>query len=108
MGDLIVDDSYATGDMSTAVDVLDPYTTYDFSAWTPRELLYQLVEDGNRTGEPESIEIAKRRCRDALMRLDPATKRFLNPQTYPVGLESGLAHLRERLTAAERNSSGRK
>lgn len=108
MGDLIVDDSYATGDMSTAVDVLDPYTTYDFSAWTPRELLYQLVEDGNRTGEPESIEVAKRRCRDALMRLDPATKRFLNPQTYPVGLESGLAHLRERLTAAERNSSGRK
>jgi nicotinate phosphoribosyltransferase len=35
------------------------------------------------------------------MRLAPSTKRFLNPQTYPVGLERGLADLRQRLATAE-------
>ena len=41
-------------------------------------LLVQLVEDGRRVGEPEGIEVAKARCREAFMHLDPATKRFLN------------------------------
>ena len=108
MGDLIVDDSCAVGDASCAVDVLDPYTTYDFSQWTPRELLCSLVDEGRAAAAPEPLEVARRRCRDALMRLDPATRRFLNPQTYPVGLERGLARVRERLSASERTSSGRR
>ena len=41
------------------------------------------------------------------MRLDPAVARFLNPQTYPVGLELGLAELRSRLAREERAESGR-
>ena len=41
------------------------------------------------------------------MRLDPAVARFLNPQTYPVGLERGLARLRAELAREERAESGR-
>ena len=41
------------------------------------------------------------------MRLDPSYKRFLNPQAYPVGMERGLADLRQRLARAEYAGSGR-
>jgi nicotinate phosphoribosyltransferase len=41
------------------------------------------------------------------MRLDPAVRRFLNPQLYPVGLEEGLASLRSELARRERSGSGR-
>ena len=39
---------------------------------------------------------------------DPAVARFLNPQTYPVGLELGLAELRSRLAREERAGSARR
>ncbi len=108
VGDMIVDDAVDTGDASTMIDVLDELTSYDLSDATPTELLVQLVQDGHRIGEPEGIEAAKARCREAVMHLDPATKRFLNPQTYPVGLERGLARLRHELAQAEAKRSGRR
>ena len=67
-----------------------------------------MVERGSRFGEQEGIESARERCREALMRLDPAVARFLNPQTYPVGLELGLAELRSRLAREERAGSARR
>ena len=70
--------------------------------------MVQLVEDGHRVGEAETLVAAKERCREAFMHLDPATKRFLNPQTYPVGLERGLAHLRNELALEEAKGSGRR
>jgi nicotinate phosphoribosyltransferase len=106
VGDQIVDDS-ADGGSSEAVDVTDSLMSYDFSPATPHELLEQIVSEGSRTKEPDSIEAAKTRCRNALMHLDPAIKRFLNPQIYPVGLEPGLAKLRHELTRVERRGSGR-
>ena len=48
------------------------------------------------------------RCRSTVMHLDPAIKRFLNPQVYPVGMEQGLADLRQELARVERAGSGRK
>lgn len=106
MGDQIVDDSVDQGS-TDAIDAVDSMVSYDFSSAKPTELLEQIVYDGVRTKEPDSIEIAKSRCRDALMHLDPAIKRFLNPQFYPVGLEPGLAKLRYDLTRFERRGSGR-
>jgi len=109
VGDQIVDDSVATADGATiAVDVLDSLTTYDFAGLDSYELLEQIVDNGVRTKEPDSIQVAKERCRDSLMRLDPAMKRFLNPQIYPMGMEPGLAKLRHDLTRKERKASGRR
>jgi nicotinate phosphoribosyltransferase len=108
VGDMIVDDSVDSGDTTSMVDVLDELTSFDLSDATPQEMLTQLVADGHRVSEPESIEVAKARCREAFMHLDPATKRFLNPQTYPVGLERGLARLRNELALEEAKGSGRR
>lgn len=108
MGDMIVDDSVKGDDDATIVDVLDELTTYDVSGGTPRELMEQLVEKGVRTKDPDTIEQAKARCREALMHLDPSVRRFLNPQIYPVGLERGLARLRSDLARAEQRDSGRR
>ena len=108
VGDMIVDDSVDTGDTTSMVNVLDELTTYDLSEATSAEIMVPLVADGHRVGEHESIETAKARCREAFMRLDPATKRFLNPQTYPVGLERGLARLRNELALEEAKGSGRR
>ncbi len=101
VGDMIVDPDTDTGNRKAMADIIDPVTTHHLRDCEPRELLEHIVSDGVRTKEPDSIECAKERCRDALMHLDPATKRFLNPQTYPVGLEKGLAELRRRLAVEE-------
>lgn len=41
------------------------------------------------------------------MHLDPAVRRFLNPQIYPVGLEAGLAQVRRKLATSEHANSRR-
>lgn len=100
--DMIVDDSVAvSGSVREMVDVVDPYSHHRLSG-EPTELLVPLVEHGHAVSEPEGIEVARDRCRDALMHLDVAVTRFLNPQTYPVGLEPGLAKLRHDLTNEDR------
>ncbi|MGI6755798.1 MAG: nicotinate phosphoribosyltransferase [Atopobiaceae bacterium] len=106
-GDLIVDDAYDTGDHSRGVDILDPLTTYDFRGLEGHELLECVVEHGVRAKEPASIDEAKERCRESLMYLDPAYKRYLNPQIYPVGMEYGLSDVRQKLARAEYDGSGR-
>ena len=103
---LVVDEVSRDGAAREMVDIVDPYLTHRLSG-EPVELLVKMVERGSRCGEPEGIEVARERCREALMRLDPAVARFLNPQTYPVGLELGLAELRSRLAREERAESGR-
>ncbi|WP_303132664.1 nicotinate phosphoribosyltransferase [Olsenella phocaeensis] len=108
VGDMICDES-AQGDPGTQmVDVLDDLASYDLSGLESRELLVQLVDGGEPLPASEGIEEAKARCREALMRLDPAVRRFLNPQGYPVGLELGLARLRRELATRELMGSGRK
>ena len=81
---------------AVVTDILDPYSTHKL-AGTSQELMVRVVADGMRTKEAETIEVARERCHDALMHLDPAYTRFLNPQVYTVGLEQGLAKLRHEL-----------
>ena len=100
IGDMIVVEDVAREGATKMVDVLDPLTAYDLSGHDYVEVLVPIVENGKRVGEPETIAEAKSRCRDAVMHLDPAVRRFLNPQAYPVGLEPGLAELRQQLALA--------
>lgn len=89
------------------IDILDSFRSYDLTG-TYRELLVRVVDRGRGTDAGAvSIEHARERCKSAIMHLDAAVTRFLNPQTYPVGLELGLARLRQELSAEERRSSGR-
>jgi len=102
VGDMIYDKDYLTAPSDVVVDLVDPYTTYDLGGNEGRELMVQLVAGGARCGEPDTLDDARARCKDALMHLDPAVKRFLNPQLYPVGMEQGLAALRQRLATEDK------
>ncbi|MDJ1122055.1 nicotinate phosphoribosyltransferase [Olsenella sp. YH-ols2217] len=107
VGDVILDDAHVMPEKAGhAVDVLDPVTEYDFSRAVPEDVLVSMVRNGRDTGEGGTIAEARDRCRTALRYLDPATRRFLNPQFYPVGLEPGLADLRQRLAREERERGG--
>ncbi len=105
VGDVIVADDVAVAGSARSVDVIDPVMRCDFAGKEYAELLVPVAEGGRAVGEVPSLEESKRRCRESLRRLDPAIKRFLNPQAYHVGLEEGLAALRERLVREELESA---
>ena len=69
----------------------------DVSELEYRELLVPIVRDGSAVAPRESIQDARERCAWALNHLDAAFKRFLYPQTYVVGMEQGLAQVRDEL-----------
>lgn len=100
-GDIIIDDTYAEGASNEAIDIMDPQTSYTMDFTRSYELLEKMVEKGHATDYDRSLKLASARCHDALMRLDPSIKRFLNPQKYPVGIEKGLARLRNKLAASK-------
>ena len=103
IGDVIVDDEYRDPSQEGfAVNVLDVDTVYDFRGAEASDVLVSMVLGGKGTGKQGTIGEARQRCRDALMYLDAATRRFLNPQLYPVGLEPGLSSLRSHLAREER------
>ena len=106
VGDMIYEDGAEVPVATKMQDILDPYSSYTLSG-EPTELLVRLVEHGRRVGEAEDITVARERCRNAIMHLDPAITRFLNPQAYPVGLSRGLAKLRADLAQKEAEESGR-
>lgn len=106
VGDMICQEG-ADPSCDEMIDILDSFRSYDLSG-AYRELLVRVVDHGRGTDAGAvSIEHARERCKSAIMHLDAAVTRFLNPQTYPVGLEFGLARLRQELSAEERRSSGR-
>ena len=106
VGDMICQEG-ADPSCDEMIDILDSFRSYDLSG-AYRELLVRVVDHGRGTDAGAvSIEHACERCKSAIMHLDAAVTRFLNPQTYPVGLELGLARLRQELSAEERRSSGR-
>lgn len=99
--DMIYDEAYLAGEGSargnTLVAVNDAALVTDVSDFEPRELLVPVVRDGVPVTPREGIEVARTRCALALAALDPAYKRFLYPQSYVVGMESGLAAVRDEL-----------
>lgn len=97
LGDMIYDERNAP-DMNAQVivDPLDPTRRKEFASDTAYEdLLKPVVRDGkvlNTEARPAFevlLEIRERRKRD-MDRLHPTIRRFLNPHSYPVGLELGL------------------
>ncbi|NMC03775.1 MAG: nicotinate phosphoribosyltransferase, partial [Candidatus Lokiarchaeota archaeon] len=66
---------------------------------TGEPLLQPLIEDGVRVAGDDavSIDTGRARCKEQLDRLDPASRRFLNPQPYLVGLSARLYRLRQDL-----------
>ena len=80
------------------VDPADPTRRKSFSA---ADTFLDLLEPAFRAGErvctcPPLSEV-RARATEQVASLDPTIRRFINPHTYPVGLERGLNETRTRL-----------
>ena len=99
--DMIYDEMYMEGEGTSrgtsVVSVDDAALVADVSGLSSREVMVPIVRDGHAVAPRESIELARTRCREALDSLDDVYKRFLYPQSYMVGMESGLSRLRDEL-----------
>ena len=99
--DMIYDEMYMEGEGASrgtsVVSMDDAALVADVSGLSSREVMVPIVRDGHAVAPRESIELTRTRCREALDSLDGIYKRFLYPQSYMVGMESGLARLRDEL-----------
>ena len=66
------------------------------------DLLVPMLRRGSMVYETPPLEAVRERARDQLARLPAGTRRFVYPHRYPVGLETGLFDLRQRLIEAAR------
>ncbi len=95
--DMIYDEACTAPAGTTIVSVDDAALVADVSGLEGREVMVPIVRDGAAVAPRESIEDARARCKAALGSLDRVYKRFLYPQSYTVGMEENLAHLRDEL-----------
>ncbi len=69
---------------------------------TAYDLLQTVLDRGVPTDVPLDLESARRRAAAELAALSPRTKRFLNPQPYPVGLDHHVHERKQQLIAQAR------
>lgn len=69
---------------------------------TQTDLLVPVLDRGRRVRPPEPLDVARDRARTELAMLSPRTRRFLNPQPYPVGLDETVNARKQQLIAQAR------
>jgi len=107
-GDMVYDVEHAPEGDSVMVDPQDATRQKTFFADEPyEELLAPIFDGGVRVYDPPPLEDVRGRAQRGLAEIDPTVRRFLNPHTYPVGLERALHELRTRLILEARNGEER-
>ena len=103
-GDVIYDLTTGVPDEPVIVDPLDAQRRCRFeSDQECTELLAPLVRAGHVVGDVDlSAQAASARRETQLSKLDASVRRFLNPHSYPCGIERGLFERRRELTRAMR------
>ena len=71
--------------------------------WHPEELVLPALRQGKRVSPSPTLDDIRARARTQIGGLHPATRRLLNPHTYPVGLERALHERRTRLVMERRS-----
>jgi nicotinate phosphoribosyltransferase len=71
--------------------------------WHPEEMVLPALRHGARVSPSPALDDIRARARAQIGSLHPATRRLLNPHTYPVGLERALHERRTRLVMARRS-----
>ena len=66
------------------------------------ELLVPVFRDGTPVYDPPPVAKVRERALASVAELDPSITRFLNPHTYPVGLEKSVNDVRTALVLAAR------
>lgn len=103
-----VNDPPAPDREAVMIDPADPTRRKRFAADAPyEELLVPAVRAGERVYDSPTLDEIAERARVQLGALDPSQRRFLNPHTYPVGLERGVHGVRTRLIMRAREGEKR-
>ena len=90
----------------TLIDPLDFTKRRSFDSTQPYEdLLVPVFDAGKCVYELPDIHSVRERVQTQLAGLHPGVKRFVNPHTYPVGLEKQLHELKTELILAIREKS---
>lgn len=101
LADMIVNESdpdALSGKALTMIDPLDFTKRRRFStAQSFDDLLVSVFRTGELVYSLPDIHAVRARVQDQLARLHPGVRRFVNPHTYPVGLENGLHELKTEL-----------
>jgi len=69
---------------------------------TAEDLLVRYLEAGQSVRAPDDLATARARAAAELAQLSPRTRRFLNPQPYPVGLDRHVHTRKQQLIAEAR------
>ncbi|HNV70952.1 MAG TPA: nicotinate phosphoribosyltransferase [Candidatus Ozemobacteraceae bacterium] len=98
IGDLIYDESLGIGREIVLVDPMDSTRRKRINTGTPHEdLLVPVVKSGAVIYQSPSIQDIRARSQQQLSRFHAGITRFVNPHTYPVGLEPSLHELKTQL-----------
>ena len=98
VGDLIYDLGFGTGSKQMLLDSGSVRRERRPPVGAAGEdLLIPVWRNGEPVRQAESVDCCRQRAQEQLARLEPGIKRFVQPKPYPVGLESRLHHLRERM-----------
>jgi nicotinate phosphoribosyltransferase len=71
---------------------------------TAEDLLVRYLDVGQLVRPPDDLATARARAAAELAQLSPRTRRFLNPQPYPVGLDAHVHARKQHLIAEARRS----
>lgn len=104
-GDMVYDVNAPINGEERIVDPMDQLRQKVLSGKRFEELLRPLARNGKSVLEPcyRDALAAAERVRQGLENVHETQKRMLNPHSYPVGLECGLAHRRLDLVASRRD-----
>ncbi len=106
MADMVYDAESMNDSISKAATMIDPL---DFTKrrrfeanQASDDLLVPVFRQGKRVYDIPDIHSVRAKVQAQLAKLHPGVKRFVNPHTYPVGLEKGLHELKTKLILALR------
>ncbi len=103
VGDVIFDAERGLSSPLELHDIDDPLRPPLTPAFdTSEDLLQPVMRDGQRVGPRATLEHARARAAADLALLTPRTRRFSNPQPYPVGLDRRVHTRKQELIAKSR------
>jgi nicotinate phosphoribosyltransferase len=105
VGDAIYDVQHGLAEPIAIHDIEHPTQPASSPGFDSSEdLLQPALDRGIPVGTPPSLEAARARAAKELSELSPRTKRFLNPQPYPVGLDDHVHARKLELIARARSA----
>lgn len=107
VGDMLYDiDSGVSADRRI-YDIDNPLFVHDVGPVDGyQDVLVPIFRGGEQVYQPPDLHATRALAHAEIDKLDPRTRRFLNPQSYPVGLEKGLSDRKQELIARARGIGG--